>query len=572
MINTSAARVYRGDSLLRHSAASMIALTLLLATLQLAAQSPQPASQSTTPTLHVYSRETIVDVLVTDNKGQPIHGLTQSDFTIEEDGKPQPIRSFVETRKDAPPASSNPTQRPKLPPNTYTNRQPPPATGSSNIILLDALNVDPTDQMRAHQHAATYFNTMPPGTQVALFGLGNGLKILQGFTSDPAALIAAMDDKQNSLLSPASKIAPCNAPKLTLDALRYIAAFVAGIKGRKNLIWFVTDSLPLYDLCDPNLARETFDMLAAAQVAVDPIDVRGVFNAGAQDVSTQLTRIATNTGAQVAAATMGSYINFAAQHLNMEALAERTGGVAYYNTNALDTSIGSAIDSGANYYTLSYVPPIQAYDGRHHTIHVTVNRPHVQLVYRTGYGADDPKDAEAFTHVPTKLASTTPDPADNTMVASMARFAPTATQLLFDVKFAPTTTEPRPTDPPVVGVPAPDFKSKPLTRYDIFYSIPPDQVTFTTAPDGSHNASIQFAVVASDVFSKLVTSVSRTLQLPLSPDEYDQFLLSPFQFLQQIDLPAGQLFVRVGILDEASKKIGTLEIPLTVPKPTKGAP
>ena len=38
-------------------------------------------SQPALPTLHVYSRETIVDVLVTDDKGQPVRGLTRSDFT-----------------------------------------------------------------------------------------------------------------------------------------------------------------------------------------------------------------------------------------------------------------------------------------------------------------------------------------------------------------------------------------------------------------------------------------------------------------------------------------------------------
>ena len=367
-----------------------------------AAAAKQTPQQSSVSTLHVTTRETVIDVLVTDDKGQSVRGLTRSDFTVEEDDKPQPIRGFLETRKDAPPTSIHTPTRPKLPPNTYTNRQPPPATGSTNIILLDSLNVDPADQIRAHQHAAKYFNDMPPGTQVAIFGLGNGLKILQGFSSDPKTLIAAMNDMKNSLLPPSSAIAPCTTPKLTLDALRQIAAFVAGIKGRKNLLWFTTGSFPLIDLCEPDLARKTFDMLAAAQVAIDPIDVRGVFNPGFQDASTQLTSITTNTGAQVANATMGSYIAQGNKLLGMESLAERTGGIAYYNTNALDTSIGSAIESGANYYTLSYVPPIQAYDGLHHTIHVTVNRPHLQLVYRTGYGADDPK--EAITHVPTKPA------------------------------------------------------------------------------------------------------------------------------------------------------------------------
>jgi VWFA-related protein len=543
---------------------ALLTSLLALSALHASAQTPP----TTTPTLHITTSETIVDVIVTDDKGIPIHNLTRSDFTISKDGKPQPIRSFFETRKDAAPASTNPTQRPKLPLNTYTNRQPPPITGASNIILLDSLNVDPTDQMRAHQHAAKYFNAMSPGTQVSLFGLGNGLKILQGFTSDPEVLIAAMDDKKNSLLSPASAIAPCTAPKLTLDALRQIAAFVAGIKGRKNLLWFVTDSLPLYDLCEPDLARETFDMLASAQVAIYPIDVRGVLNPTTADASQPLAGITARTGKSDSIGNAMSYTRLGAQHLALDGLAERTGGIAFYNTNNLPAAIGSAIESGANYYTLSYVPPGTAYDMRHHTIHITVSRPRLTLVYRLGYGADDPKSNNGKPIVPSRLASTTPDPAANTMSDSMARFAPTATQLLFDIKLTPTTSAPLPTDPPIMGFPAPDsnLKSKPLLRYDILYSLPADQLDFATSPDNIHSASVQFVAVASDVFGKLITSASQTMQLPLTSAEYADFLTHPFQLLQQLDLPPGELFLRIGILDTVSNKIGTLEIPLTVPK------
>jgi len=39
---------------------------------------------------------------------------------------------------------------------------------------------------------------------------------------------------------------------------------------------------------------------------------------------------------------------------------------------------------------------------------------------------------------------------------------------------------------------------------------------------------------------------------------------APIGFTQQIDLPPGQLFVRVGVLDHATNKVGTLELPLTV--------
>ena len=109
------------------------------------AASPQGAPQSSGITLRVTSRETVVDVTVTDAKGQPIHDLRQSDFAVKEDGKPQTLQSFQEYKEaDTPTAERIP---PKLPPNVYNNLQPVPTTDAVNILLLDALNTLPADQM-----------------------------------------------------------------------------------------------------------------------------------------------------------------------------------------------------------------------------------------------------------------------------------------------------------------------------------------------------------------------------------------------------------------------------------------
>ncbi len=126
MINTSAARVHRGKVVLPRPASSMIALTLFLATIELVAQSPQPSPQTTAPTLHVYSRETIVDVTVTDAKGNPVHGLTRDDFTIKEDNKPQPIRAAF-TSTTASPSPHRPNSHPT---STPTSSHHPPAAPS----------------------------------------------------------------------------------------------------------------------------------------------------------------------------------------------------------------------------------------------------------------------------------------------------------------------------------------------------------------------------------------------------------------------------------------------------------
>jgi len=62
-------------------------------------------------TLHVTSREVIVDVMVTGKDGQPVYGLQQSDFSIEENGHHQAIRSFREYTASTPiddPAQASP--------------------------------------------------------------------------------------------------------------------------------------------------------------------------------------------------------------------------------------------------------------------------------------------------------------------------------------------------------------------------------------------------------------------------------------------------------------------------------
>jgi VWFA-related protein len=211
----------------------------------------QSPSQPAAPTLKVYSRETIVDVTVTDSKGKPVHGLQQEDFTVKEDGKPEPIRSFEEFHPDA----SEDTALPDLPPNTYSNRQPP-AAGPINILLLDSLNIDPTQvgwafsvQTRVKQDAKQYLKTMPSGTRVILLGLSKGLHVLQSLSSDPELLSAAVDTMGINIDARSATMKEWGSEqdmhnRMTLEALDQIATDVASIKGKKNLIWFSADFPP----------------------------------------------------------------------------------------------------------------------------------------------------------------------------------------------------------------------------------------------------------------------------------------------------------------------------------------
>jgi VWFA-related protein len=528
-----------------------------------AAEEGFAAQSGGTPTIHVYSRETVVDVTVTDAKGKPVHGLTRANFTVTEDGKPQSIRGFQEFSKDTPVTASAPRN---LPPNTYTNVDT--GTGPLYVFLLDDINGGDTGQVRWAM--AKFIKSMAPGTRVSLLALGDRLTVLQGPTTDTALLLKMV----NAYVKPFTVTAVgCTRQVVfdwaTLDQLKQVATYLSGIKDRKNVIW-IGYGIPdmVWNGCQnwSGTLQQTYDLLEDAQVTVYPLNPTGV-----EAPPAPVYRGSPNTYAMQAVAQNSAWQRgLATDHLSLEAVAEATGGVAYYGRNLTDTTlIDEAFDAGANYYTLSYVPPSVEYDGRYHAISIKVDRPGVHLVYRKGYSAEDPTliqhPPETFLgHITrdTRPTGSTADP----LAAALSPIAPPATQLLFDVRVEPSTEPENPWDPPVMGALNPKLKQAPLTRYGFLFALPQSQIAFVDAGGDTYSGSVEFDVAVFDSDGKMVTSLSQTQKLPLTTEEYQQFIASPFQFFQQIDLPPGQFTMRVGVFDGVSNKLGTVEIPLTVGK------
>jgi VWFA-related protein len=498
-----------------------------------------PSQLTSAPTIKVYTRETLVDVTVTDAKGKPVHGLTRSNFTVTEDDKPLSIRSFQEFTSTKPATVAT---APKLPPNTYTNHET--ATGPLNVLLFDDVNGG--DKVQARWAAASFIKKMAPGTEVALLALGDRLTVLQGPTTDPALLLKVVNiPVKPYTIESIGAVDPCGAPiarnRATLEQLNQVATYLSGIKGKKNMIWISNGIAGMvWGACQEMRLQlqQTYDLLEDAQVTIYPLDPSGVRDLGRDQLA-------------------------------MEAVAEATGGVAYYERNDLDTLMFEAVDAGASYYTLSYTPPSIEYDGRYHAINIKVDRPDLHLLYRKGYSSEDPTLIE---HPPETLfgfvtRDTRPTgPAADPLVAALSPIAPPATQLLFDVRVEPSTEPPNPFDPPVIGQLNPKLRTAPLTRYSLLYALPQSQIAFADAGGGTYSGSVEFDVAAFDTDGKLVTIFSQTQKLPLTNEEYGEFIAAPFQFFQQIDLPPGQLTLRVGVFDGVSNKFGTLEIPLTVGK------
>jgi len=105
-----------------------------------------------------------VDVVVVDKNGQPVSGLTQDDFVVEEDGRPQRIVSFEAVRDLAAPPSPPPTAV-----RVASNEAAAPRLARAFAIVLDDLGLELADAVETRRAVAAFLeNSVQDGDEVTL--------------------------------------------------------------------------------------------------------------------------------------------------------------------------------------------------------------------------------------------------------------------------------------------------------------------------------------------------------------------------------------------------------------------
>src|SRR5258708_5632820 len=233
-------------------------------------------------------RRVVVDVVVRGSDGKPVQGLREKDFSVSEDGHQQRVLSFDVHAFDSG-SIAIPANAPALPPNVYVNVPKQPEKGPLFILLLDMANTEElTDQIIARQQALKFIGSKPEGTRFAIFLHYDGLRLIQGFTDDKSVLYSVLDPKNPKSGLPKAFLMASNFHRgsdptvAMISALTHVADFLTGIPGRKNLIWMSAQfPISVYssqgDPHDRQLdVRKEFDELMRAQIAVYPLNVRGV--------------------------------------------------------------------------------------------------------------------------------------------------------------------------------------------------------------------------------------------------------------------------------------------------------
>jgi VWFA-related protein len=599
------------------------------------ASTPAQSSQTQSPpsqvaTLKANAQLVVVDVVVTDRSHKPVHGLKISDFELGEAGVPQTLKNFEEhTAPTAADAARFPPM-PVRPRGIFTNYTPAPTNGAVSLILLDALNTPMKDQAFARQQLFAYLKAVPPGTRIAIFGLTTRLTALQDFTSDPETLktvLAHQLSKGSPLLDdPAGDSGIQNSQadvledagidpgvvanlrdfeahtqsfqlhlraKYTLDAMNQIARYLSDIPGRKNLIWF-SGSFPVNilpdttgTLTDPFAAmasseaefRETVDLLARSQVAVYPIDARGLTTPPMFNASTNRNYSGPNGDARVSQDLQKYFNDTAAEQGTMVAMADATGGRAFLNTNGLTQAVAEAIDDGSNFYTLSYTPTNSEYDGKLRKIKIEVARQDLTLAYRKGYYADDlDKVSHSIAKPDAALTAANGLTSEDTMRLAMSRGAPLPSQILIKVGVLPINPADKPEDNPAVGNNPAAKTHGPYRRYSVNYAIDPRYLTLLRSSDGMFHSDFDLIIFVFDTHGEMLNSTRSTVHLNATLDQIKQVFSQGIIRHEEISAPLkGEYFLRIAVHDLHQDHYGAVEVAtstvhnLVAPKPTASA-
>ena len=530
-------------------------------------------------------RRVPVDVVVLDKNGNLVRGLTRDDFVVEEDRKPQNVLSF-EFFDGKTPAFVPPTI-PPLPPNTYVDLPTAPERGPLYILYYDMVNTPLTRQMEAHKQLLDFVDHAQPGTRFALFANMAGLHLVQGFTSDHALLHAAILSKGPGPHLPNvflyGDVYGSEDAGAVLSNLKFIAEYMNGIPGRKNLLWlssgfpipvgptmtghnsntgvgggFSSSTMQINDLTylESKGIKEAYAALASSQLALYPVDLNGVVGGG--DALTDY------------------------QHEND--IAEATGGHAYYSNNRVAELLDKAVENGESYYSLTYSPTNTKYDGSERHIRVTLadKNKNYALTYRTVYfGVSDDEVQESHAKQVVQQRFLAAKKAD-TLYATVEHGAPMMHDLLF-VAHMDTIGKPRMASaeqmkqledsPAYFRTRKKSQNPKPLTpvnlqQYVINYDVIDPQFRAEAAQQKS--PELEFAAAAYNSDGMLLNSILNKGAIA-SERRPDGKVDHRFLAVQQLEVPPGAAYIRVVVRNPLNDRTGALEVKLPLKQQTQTA-
>jgi len=332
----------------------------------------QPANPST-PTFRITSRLVILDMVVVDKKGAVVKDLKREDFSVEEAGQPQTILNFE--------VAGAHTPKPEITINSTADLDRLAPRAPVDIILLDEFNTRFEDMAFARYSLKKYLDKQPDKLVTPTMLIAVDLQhftVLHDYTQNKEEILEAL--KHHFVAY------PWQVHQYSWVGERYETAFITlrrtaqavmGHPGHKNMIWIGRGFPPTRRIMTGwsidtenrinNAVQECVNVLRDARVTLYTIDPAGV-----------MVDPGVYGGDPMGDPFGGNY--------EFNRMAKATGGRTLYGRNDVDVEVQTAIQDGANFYTLTYRPANTIMDPqKFRKIKVTVNQPGLKVITREGY-------------------------------------------------------------------------------------------------------------------------------------------------------------------------------------------
>ena len=550
---------------------TLLSLVLVAALGQAATTPPPPQSPQPPVTFKVEVNYVEIDASVTDAQGNFVRDLTRDDFQIVEDGKAQTLTAFsmvdIPVTRPDPPLFSKTV----IVPDVVTNRTP--FEGRVFVIVLDDLNTRFTRTARTRQAARQFVERYVAANDiVAVVNTSGYGKAMQDFTSNRALALRAIDASMGNKTDSATAAAlqdyainqglppgagtninaafndqmRYNNARNSLDTLRGISDFMAGMRGRRKAVVYFSEGLN-YDLADPINHRYATDVQADLQaliaaatrsnVSIYSVDPRGV-TSGLED-SIEIGSFPVDNSISITQL----QDELRNEHDSLRTIADETGGFAVLNQNDFRNAFSRILDDNSSYYVLGYYPTNEKRDGKFRNVRVNVVKPGLKVRARRGYVAPVPGKKESAAKG-TAAEKTSPELMD-------ALDSPVAVSGL-----------------PLSAFAAP-FKGA-GTNDAIVLSVEVDSsvMKFAKTPDGRYGNDLEVTLYAIDTAKGKIKDGARdTVGVVLRPQVTE--MRTPFRVVRKLQVPPGKYQVRIGA-KESGGKVGTVIYDLEAPDFSKG--
>jgi VWFA-related protein len=392
-----------------------LALAFSLALIPLSQTDPLREGSESVYTIQVYHDLVLVDVVVTDKKGNTIKNLTRGNFTIYEDNAPQKISTFdyedlstifeqsnkatVHAQRALPLINLSKSSLEQVPREQFRHHR--------LIILLFDLSSMPVEDLIQAQTTAQNFieKQLTPADLVALVVNASSLKLLQNFTNDREALRAAVtklnvgdstdlaqlgtttteentsEDVSDAYQADETQFNIFNTDR-KLSAIESVGKMFQQLPEKKFLVHF-SSGISTTGVENQSQLRATIDALNQASTSLYAVDTRGLIAAPPGGDASKGS--ASGTANFSGKAIRDQFASIANSQETLTALALDTGGKALLDTNNLGQVFQAVLQDSTSYYLLSYNSSNTKRDGKFRRIKVSVDIPGARLKYRQGY-------------------------------------------------------------------------------------------------------------------------------------------------------------------------------------------